>query len=243
MFPFPTSPQEAGKGILISFLSVKQGSGASTLGCMTAICSAGIKQDVSLIDLNPESKVRAYMGYPGSEVTTMSVLNINSVSTPDMIFSASEQHHTGVRVFPGVLPKITDASLIDAKLAMKATAYLKQVSPITIAVLGPIYDACWAVTMISDLVCVVVRPDRINMDSFRDTVEFLGRLGCAGRIKIILNQQNYPGSIEPQGAIKWFSPDYIVPYDKHIATQCNRRELSPDRKTKDILLKLVKGAE
>lgn len=242
MFPFPTTPQEAGKGILISFLSVRQGAGASTLSCLAAISLANTN-DVSLIDFNPESKIRAYLGYPGTEVSTLSILNINSVSTPEQIFSASEQHHTGIRVFPGVVPKITDATLIDAKLLLKATTYLKQTAPLTIVNLGSLYGHSWIVPMISDLVCVVVRPDRPNMDCFRETVDFLSRLGCSGKIKIILNQQNYPGSIESQGAEKWFSPDLIIPFNKNIATGCNRRELIPDRKAKDALLKLIKGVD
>ncbi len=242
MFQFPTSPQEAGKGILISFVSVRQGAGASSLACMAAISAASIK-DVSLIDFNPESKVRAYMGYPGAEITTLSILNINSVSSPEIIFSASEQHHTGVRVFPGVLPKVTDAQLIDSKLVMKAATYLKQSSPFTIATIGSLYGTSWVVPMVSDLVCIVVRPDRHNMDNFRDTVDFLARLGCSGRMKIILNQQGYPGCIDAEGSIRWFAPDIIIPYNKSIATDCNRRELKPDRKIKDQLLKLVKEAE
>ena len=241
MFQFPTSPQ-AGKGILISFVSVRQGAGASSLACMAAISAASIK-DVSLIDFNPESKVRAYMGYPGAEITTLSILNINSVSSPEIIFSASEQHHTGVRIFPGVLPKVTDAQLIDSKLVMKAATYLKQSSSFTIATIGSLYGTSWVVPMVSDLVCIVVRPDRPNMDNFRDTVDFLARLGCSGRMKIILNQQGYPGCIDAEGSIRWFAPDIIIPYSKSIAIDCNRRELKPDRKIKDQLLKLMKGVE
>lgn len=242
MFQFPTSPQEAGKGILISFVSVKQGAGASTLACMSAISSASTK-DVSLIDFNPESKIRAYMGYPGAEVTTLSILNINSVSSPEVIFSACEQHHTGIKVFPGVIPKVTDAQLIDSRLIMKAATYLKQSSPLTIATTGPLYSQSWLVPMVSDLVCVVVKPDRPNMDNFRDTVDFLARLGCSGRMKIILNQQNYPGCIDAAGATKWFMPDIIIPYNKNIAIDCNRRELKPASNIKDQFLKLIKGVE
>lgn len=242
MFQFPTSPQEAGKGVLVSFVSVRQGAGASSLACMAAISAASI-QDVSLIDFNPESKVRAYLGYPGAEVSTLSILNINSVNSPEIIFSASEQHHTGIKVFPGVVPKVTDAQLIDSKLVIKAATYLKQSSPLTIAVLGPLYSTSWVIPMISDLVCVVVKPDRPNMDNFRDTVDFLARLGCSGRMKIILNQQGYPGCIDAEGSIKWFAPDIIIPYNKNIAVDCNRRELKPDRKIKDQLFRLVKGVE
>jgi MinD-like ATPase involved in chromosome partitioning or flagellar assembly len=243
MFQFPTSPQEAGKGILISFLSCRQGAGASSLACMTAITAANIKQEVSLIDFNPESKVRAYMGYPGAEITTLSILNINSVNSPDVIYSASEQHHSGVNIFPGVIPKVTDAQLIDSKLVLKAATYLKQSSPLTIAVLSPLYSASWIVPMISDVICIVVKPDRPNLDNFRDNVEFLARLGCSGRMKIILNQQGYPGSIDTADVIKWFSPDIIIPYNKNIAADCNRRELRPDRRIKDQLIKLIKGVE
>lgn len=243
MFQFPTSPSEAGKGILISFLPVRQGVGVSSLSCMTAISLSSIKKETALIDFNPESKVRAYMGYPGAEVSTVSILNINSVSAPDQIYSACEQHHTGIRVFPGVVPKVMDATLIDAKLILKAATYLKQNSPLTIATLGSIYGPSWVAAMISDMVCVVVKPDRPSMDNFRDTVEFLARLGCSGRIKIILNQQGYPGCIDSDGSLKWFSPDIVIPYDKKIATDCNRRDLQPDRKLKDQLLKIVKGVE
>ena len=36
MLPFPTTPKEAGKGVLI-LVSTKQGAGASTLACLAAL--------------------------------------------------------------------------------------------------------------------------------------------------------------------------------------------------------------
>ncbi len=243
MLPFPTTPQEAGKGVLISFLSVKQGAGASTLACLAAHTLAGIKKDVSLIDFNSESKVRSYMGYPTGRETPASILDIQSIFSPDMIYTASEVHASGIKVFPGVPHRILDASMIDAKLLLKATTFLKQTSPLTVANLGPLYGPSWIVAQLSDLICVVVRPDRPNMDAFVETADILNRLGCEDRVRVILNQQNYQGSINAKDAGKYFMPDAEIPYSKNIAESANKRDLVPDRTIKNPMLTLFKEVD
>lgn len=240
-FNFPTTPQEAGQGTFISFLPLSPGAGAATLACMTAL-TASQYHETALIDLTPQSKVRSYMGYQG-EVTAVSILDINGVSSPEGIFSASEDHHAGIKVFPGIPPRTLDAAQIDTQLTLKAVNYLKKASPLTIAVIGELYKTGWIPAMLSDVICVVARPDRPSMDAYREVMDFLGRLGCEGRIVVILNQQGYPGCVEPKGSVKWFSPDYIIDYDKHIPRDCNRRELKPDTKMRNLLLKIIKRGE
>lgn len=242
MLPFPTSPQEAGRGILISFVSIKQGAGASTLACLAALTLSGVNRETALIDFNPESKVRSYMGYPTGRETPVSILNIQSVFSSDMIYTASENHHL-IKLFPGVMHRPLDASMIDAALLLKATTLLKQTSPITIANLGPLYGPSWVTAMLSDIVCVVVRPDRPNMDAFIEATDYLARLGREGKIKIILNQQKYPGAIQPQNALKYFAPDFIIPYTKTIAEAANKRDLKPDTNFKNFFLKLIREVE
>ncbi len=235
---FPTTPREAGRGILISFLPLRAGAGAATLACMTGLIACK-HYDTSIIDLNQDSKVRSYLGFQDLSSSTVSILDINGVATPEGIFSASEQHHSGLKVFPGASPRVLDASQIDTQLMLKAVTYLKKTSPLTTAVINPLYSS-WMAAMLSDLVCLVVKPDRPNMDAFRETTDFLTRLGCSDRLKIILNQNGYVGSLESKGAINYFSPDIVIGYDKSISEMCNRRVLDPSKNIRSELFSLVK---
>jgi hypothetical protein len=134
---------------------------------------------------------------------------------------------------------VLDASQIDTQLTLKAVTYLKKTSPLTIAVINPLHSS-WMAAVLSDMVCLVVKPDRPNMDAFRETTDFLNRLGCSDRLKIILNQTGYTGGIEAKGAINYYSPDIVIGYDKSIPENCNRRVLEPNKKIRDELFSLVK---
>lgn len=236
---FPTTPREAGRGILISFLPLRAGAGAATLACMAGLISCK-HYDTSIIDLNQESKVRSYLGFQDLSASTVSILDINGAASPEGIFSASEQHHSGLKVFPGVSPRVLDASQIDTQLMLKAVTYLKKTSPLTIAVINPLHSS-WMAAMLSDMVCLVAKPDRPNMDAFRENTDFLNRLGCSDRLKIILNQNDYPGSLDSKGAINYFSPDMSIGYDKAVPEMCNRRVLEPNKNTRAELFTLIKG--
>jgi len=235
MFNFPTTPKEAGKGKLVTFLPVKTGTGASTLACYAALSFSNI-QEVNLIDFSPESKMRSYMGYP-PETSSVSVLDIKAANNPDSIYSASEKYSDNLNVFPGVLPKIMNAASMDTDLILKAGSYLKRTSDLSIAVSGPLDGYSWALPMISDLIFVVVKPDRPSIDACRERLETLARLGCNQRVRIILNQVQAPGSIS--GTEAFFTPDIVIPYNVEIIRQCNKRNLIPDRKIQNILLKAI----
>ncbi len=235
---FPTTPREAGRGILISFLPLRAGAGAATLACMTGLIACN-HYDTSIVDLNQDSKVRSYLGFQDLSASTVSILDINGVATPEGIFSASEQHHSGLKVFPGVSPRVLDASQIDTQLTLKAVTYLKKTSPLTIAVINPLHSS-WMAAMLSDMVCLVAKPDRPNMDAFRETTDFLNRLGCSDRLKIIVNQTGYTGGLEVKGAINYYSPDMVIGYDKFIPEMSNRRVLEPNKKMRAELFSLVK---
>lgn len=238
-FNFPTTPREAGKGSLISFLSLRAGAGAATLACMCAL-TACKHYDTSIIDFNQESKIRSYLGFQDLDASTVSILDINGVVKPDGIFSASEKHHTGLNVFPGVSSRVLDASQIDTHLILKAITYLKGTSPLTIAVINSLHIS-WIAALLSDVICLVIKPDRPNMDAFRENVEFLNRLGCSERLKIILNQEGYAGGLEKKGAINYFSPDVVIGYDKTIPEMCNRRLIEPTKFIRNELFTLTKG--
>ncbi len=235
---FPITPREAGRGILISFLPLKAGAGAATLACMSALVACK-HYETSIIDLNQESKVRSYLGFQDLSSSTVSILDINGAATPEGIFSASEQHHTGLKVFPGVSPRVLEASQIDTQLMLKAITYLKKANPLTMAVINPLHSS-WMAAMLSDMVCLVVKPDRPNMDAFRETTDFLNRLGCSDRLKIILNQNGYTGGLESKGAANYYSPDIVIGYDKAIPEMCNRRVLDPSKNIRAELFSLVK---
>ena len=238
MFSFPTTPKEAGKGKLVTFLPVKTGVGASTLACYAAL-SFGNIQEVNLIDFSPESKMRSYMGYP-PETSSVSVLDIRAANNPDSIFSASEKYSEKINVFPGVLPKILDIATMDTSLVLKAGSYLKRTSDLSIAVSGPLDGYSWALPMISDLIFVVVKPDRPSLDACREQLETLARLGCQHRVRVILNQTQAPGGISDTES--FFTPDIVIPYNVEIVRQCNKRNLTPDRRIQNILLKTIQDS-
>lgn len=238
-FSFPITPQEAGNGRLITFLPLRAGVGASTLACMTAFITAPL-QETALIDFTPESKTRSYLGYQG-EISASSILDINSITAPEGIFTASEEHHKGIKVFPGISAnRLLDATQIDTHLVLKALNYLKKANPFTVAVSEPPYKTGWMAAILSDVICVVAKPDRPNMDAFYPTMELLNRLGCSERVVVILNQVKYPGALETNGAVKYFSPKYTIDYNANIAKDANRREFKPDTKVKNILMQVVK---
>ncbi len=237
MFNFPTTPEEAGKGKLISFIPVKSNVGASTLACYTALSFARF-QKANIIDFNPESKVRTYLGYP-AETTTVSILDIKAATNPDMIYSASEKYNENINVFPGVLPKIMDISNIDTPLILKAATYLKRSGDFNIVVSGQLHGPSWILPLLSDLIFLVVKPDRSSIDAFREQVEFIARLGCQDRLKIILNQSQMPGGIAE--VKNFFTPDIVLPYDVETVRQCNKRSLAPNSKNKNILIKTIQN--
>lgn len=222
-FPFPTTPQEAGKGFLVSYISLIKGAGASTLACMNALFAAR-REDTVLLDLNPESKVRSYMGLT-RDVSSSSILDINGIDRPQDIFSVTEKHRSGVFVIPGIL-NLMDAAHLDSHLHLRAITFAKQSFKAAYAVLGNLSGAGWIAAMLSDIICVVVSPNRADMDAFYEGVEFLKRLGCEGRIKIILNQSGVPGGILEEDIIKFYAPDAVVPYDVKIKKSGNRREFN-----------------
>lgn len=238
-FAFPITPKEAGKGKLITFIPLRASAGASTLACLTAFAAAPI-YTTALIDFTPESKVRSYLGYQG-EISASSILDINSIDSPEAVFTAGEEHHKGFKVFPGIsASKVLDASQIDTQLVIKALRSLKKVNPLTIAVSEPIYKTGWATVLLSDVICLVAKPDRPNMDAFYPTMEMLHRLGCSERVVVILNQAKYPGALETAGCVKYFSPQYTIEFNPNISKDANRRELKADRKLKSVLMEILK---
>lgn len=221
-FPFSTSPEQVGGGTLVSYVSLESGSGASTLACMHALYSAE-STETALLDLDPASKVRAYTGLP-VDVSSASVIDLNGVTEAKSIYSAGEEIGSNLYVYPGIT-RLMDAPQIDANLCLKSATFLKQSFKKSIAVAGPIYGPCWIALLQSDLICVVVTPDRINIDVFKDGMDYLSRLGCGERTKIILNQLGIPGGIRDDDIQKSFSHDYVISYDRAIRQGCNRRKL------------------
>ncbi|NLN48245.1 MAG: hypothetical protein GX154_04000 [Clostridiales bacterium] len=239
-FTFPTTPQEAGNGRLITFIPLRVGAGASTLACMTAYAASPV-MSTSLIDFTPESKIRSYLGYHG-DISSASILDINSIVNYGAIFTASEEHHMDIKVFPGIpAGQILAGNQIDTHLVLKAVKALKSASPLTIAVSGPLHQTGWLLAMLSDVICVVGKPSRTDMDAFQPVMDFLNRLDCSARIKIILNQNKYPGSMSAKATERFYRPDIIVDYNEKVALSANKREVYSDVKISKILFPLIKG--
>ena len=219
-FPFPVIPEEAPGGKLISFVSCVPGAGASTLACLTAMSLGS-----ALIDFTGHA--RSYLGLT-PDVCPSSLVDALGVSKPEDISRIGIEHPSGITVFPGVT-RTVDASQIDTRLAQKIAVYVKRMFPKTVAVLTSLESTGWAISLISDTVCLVVKPDRVDMDVFQDKVEFLSRLGCRDRLKIILNQAGAPGTIKTSEVKTFFKPDIVINFDPEIRMACNRRKLTSGR--------------
>lgn len=240
-FPFPITPAEVGGGKLAVFFSIKSGSGASTLACLAAISLAENNQ-VALADLNPESKIRTYMGFP-ADVSSASILDINGANLPESVISASEVSYIhNLKVFPGAV-RVLDSSQISAALHQKACISFKKIFPYTVAAVGPLYSAAWAGLLLADYVFVVLNPSRTDMDCYQDQMGILERLGIAGRSVTVMNKLGYPGALDRKGILAYFTPDMIVPYDKSIAGAGNRRCLAPSRDLKNQFRRMLLGNE
>jgi hypothetical protein len=239
-FNFPTTPQEAGSGRLVTFLPLRIGAGASTLACMTAYTAAPIIP-TSLIDFTAESKIRSYLGYHG-DISPASILDINSITNYGAVFTASEEHHKDIKVFPGIpAGQILAGGQIDTHLVLKAVKALKNTSPLTVAVSGPLFRSGWLLAMLSDVICVVGKPSRTDMDAYQPVMDFLSRFDCSDRIKVILNQNKYPGSMSAKAAESFYRPDIIIDYNEKIALSANKREVYVDSKISRVLMPLIKG--
>lgn len=219
-FPFPVIPEEAPGGRLISFVSCVPGAGASTLACLTAMTLQS-----ALIDFT--GRARSYMGLT-PDVCPTSLADALGVTKPEDITKIGVDHPSGVTVFPGVT-RAVDASQIDTRLVQKISVYVKRMFSKTVAALSSLEITGWATALISDTVCLVVKPDRTDIDVFQDRIEFLSRLGCGDRLKIILNQAGSPGSIKTSEIKDIFKPDITINFDPDIRMACNRRQLNPGR--------------
>lgn len=235
-FPFPSTPQEAGSGILATFMSFEKGAGASTLACLCAIHNAnkqGRENTVALVDFSTDSKVRSYMGLT-SDVCPSSIMDVVGLTEPRQILNAGVRTHQGIYIIPGLIRQL-DASLIDSRLCLKTGSFLKKNMALTLAVSDALPTTGWLTALISDVICVVVKPERRDMDLFRDGMDLLSRLGCSDRVKVILNQSGKPGAMNDMDSIKFFSPDAILPYHIDVFSACNRRTPAVPNKMKKLL--------
>lgn len=237
IFPFPTNPKEAGKFPLVSFTSLKSGAGATTLACMSALINAPLKS-TAIVDFSPEGKVRSYMGFP-PEISSASILDLMQEEDSQAILRAGEEHSSGVRVIPAP-SKPMDFLSVNPSLLLKISSFMKRGFDLNITVLGQLQQS-WIATMLSDMIVVVVEGNRANIDAFKDHKEFLKRLGCLDRTKIILNQAGRPGDIEKKDAIEFFKPDIVIDYDKNISLTTNKRDIQISNKVQIELKKLFKN--
>lgn len=238
-FPFPLTPEEVGGGKLIGFVSAVPGAGSSTLACLAAL-SCAEANEVALADLNPSSKVRSYMGLT-PDVCPASILDVAGVVSPGEISRVSVSHPRKVMVLPGISRPL-DAAQVDTVVTIRTLTLLKKNYPLSLAVLAPLYTTGWAGALVCDTLCLVLRPDRTDLDSFKEQMELLSRLGCGERVKIILNQTGVPGGLKDAEVKEIFKPDKTIPYDSAIRAANNKRYPSPG-KLKKVMLELVKGGD
>lgn len=238
-FPFPVTPEEAGGKRLISFVSAVSGTGSATLACLSALAFAG-GHEVALADFNLQSKVRAYMGLT-PDVCPASILDSAGVNSPEEIMRAGVNHTRGVFILPGVTRDI-DAAQVDSRTVLRAAVFLKKKFDLTVAVLDDLWRTGWSAAMVSNTVCLVLSPDRTSLDAYREKVEFLARLGCGGRLKVILNQAGAPGSLKEADVVQITKPDAVVSFDPYLRASCNRR-YPESQKAQKAIKELLEGGE
>lgn len=236
-FPFPVTPEEAGGKTLVSFVSAVPGTGSATLACLFALAFVG-SREVALADFNPQSKVRAYMGLT-PDVCPASILDAAGVKSPEEITRAGVSHTRGVFVLPGVSRDI-DAAQVDSRIVLRAAVFLKKKFDLAVAVLDDLWRTGWAAAMVSSTVCLVLSPDRTSLDAYREKVEFLARLGCGNRLKVILNQTGAPGSLKESDVVQITKPDAVVSFDPYLRASCNRR-YPEGQKAQKVMKELLEG--
>lgn len=237
-FPFPIDPDGAGMNPAVGFLSPIAGAGATTLACLTALSLAESKKNVALVDLSPAGKVRVYMGMTVNDCPE-SVLDVMGINEPSKICSAGVNHPRSLFVIPGAARPL-DISQTTSKLVNKTISYLKNEFDVTIVLLPPIYDAGWAGVILCDMVCCVFKPDRADIDCCSSMLELLFRLGCGGRVKVILNQCKAPGALLEEEVTEILKPDLSIQYDSALRSMCNKRYLNTEQYKKS-LINLVEG--
>lgn len=236
--PFPVSPDEVGGGAVIGFVSVVPGAGGSTLACLTALGLAEAGRDVALADLSPHAKVRSYLGLT-QDVSPASVLDIAGISTPDEVAKVGIQHPRGLFVLPGVSRGL-DASQLDSRLTQKTLVLMKKKFDVSLGVLDAPHAAGWAGFLICDLVMLVLKPDRTDLDFFRDYMDVLSRLGCGERTRIVLNKAGAPGGLRDAEVNEIVKPDLIIRSDPLVRAGCNRRQPQAATKARHGLLELAR---
>lgn len=236
--PFPTTPDEAGGSPAIGFVSVLPGAGATTLACLTALSLAETGSEVALVDFSPLSKARTYLGLT-PDVCPASVLDAAGVRSHEEVHRAGADHPRSLFVIPGTA-RLLDSSQVDSRLVSRTVAFLKREFEYTVVVLPQLSGAGWAGVLVCDLIALVLTPDRAAVDFYRDTADFLSRLGCGERLKIILNQSRVPGGLRDEEVAEILKPDCTLPYDPQVRVMCNKRYPSTSRFRKQ-LLELAKG--
>jgi len=239
-FPFPIDPG-AGKNPAIGFLSPVAGAGATTLACLTALSLAESKKNVALVDLSPAGKVRTYMGMTVNDCP-VSILDALGINEPSKIHSAGVRHPRSLFVIPGVARPL-DVSQVASKLVNKTISFLKNEFDYTVVVLPPVNDAGWAGAILCDMVCCVFKPDRADLDCCGDILELLFRLGCGGRVKVILNQSKAPGALLKEEVVEILKPDLKIQYDPALRSMCNKRYLNTEQYKKQLLGLIEGGLE
>ena len=235
-FPFPINPEDAGDNFAVGFLSPVAGAGATTLACLTALSLAESNKNVALVDF--AGKARAYMGMTVNDCPA-SVLDVLGVNEPSKIRSAGVNHPRNLFVIPGAVRPL-DVPQITSKLVNKTICYLKNEFDYTIAILPPVYESGWAGAIVCDNISCVFKPDRTDLDICSSILELLIRLGCGGRIKVILNQSKAPGALLEEEVVEILKPDLTIKYDSALRSMCNKRYLNTEQYKKP-LLDLVEG--
>lgn len=239
-FPFPTTPDEAGGNPAIGFVSVLPGAGATALACLTALSLAESGKNVALVDFSPLSKARTYLGLT-LDVCPASVLDAAGVRNPEEIRQAGVGHPRSLFVIPGTA-RLLDSAQVNSGLVLRTITFLRKEFDFTVAILPQLFGAGWAGTLLCDVICLVARPDRADIDYFRDAADFLSRLGCNERLRSVLNQSRAPGGLVNDEVIEILKPDLVIPYDPAIRTMCNTRYLNTGRYKKQ-LISLVEGGK
>lgn len=245
MFNIPIRPEGLpGKGMIWTVQS------STTVATnLAAALAAGNPERVVLVDLDGIGSVRSRMGLKESLETILDWQDVRDARDLQRVLI---NHTSGVLVVPGVM-HYDHISLVDAGLIFNMLTILKERFDHIVLDCPPVgmNNNTWAAALVSNIVALIIKPERTNLDFIKDNLVFLKRLGCEERTCVILNHAGAPGSIKATDLIgnKQLGLDihHTLPYSVSVAEASNKREIVLLTKPRDefstALKKLVEKLE
>ncbi|MCL2766484.1 MAG: Flp pilus assembly complex ATPase component TadA [Peptococcaceae bacterium] len=235
-----------GKGKIITVQSPEGGDGTTTIATnLAAVLAKKYPEQVVLVDLDGFGAVRGRMGFPTGQclVSILDWLNIENASEINRAMIAHSSH---IMVIPGVL-HYDQLSYVTPSLIFNLLSILKERFKYIVLDCSPIgqRNNAWAAALVSDTILTIIKSARSSLDLLPDNLSYLTRLGCAGRVFILLNQSGLPGSIKTADLTKnekfTMQIHKVLPYSHSVEELSNKRELIVLARPRDEFSKALRG--